>query len=83
MHLRDFWRPLAFDHIHIWPEYTVVISYSGTTTCRRKLQLTLNDICSTLTLSSVVLEEKDGNIAVYLVHSDPTCVLSLSGLKVD
>jgi len=53
MHLMDFWRPLAFDHVHIWPEYAVVFSYSGITTCRRKLQLMLSDTCSTLMLSSV------------------------------
>lgn len=81
MHLMDFRRPLAFDHVHIRPEYTVVISDSRTTTCRRKLQIVLNGTCSTLT-SSVVLE-KDGNVAVRLVHSDPTCMLSLSGSKVD
>lgn len=66
----------AFDHVHTWPEYTVVISCSGTTACRRKLQLMLNDTCSTLMSSSVVLEEKDGKVSVCLVHSDHTCVLS-------
>jgi len=34
-------------------------------------------------LCCLLLEEENGSVAVYLVHSDPTCVLSLIGSKVD
>lgn len=70
MHLMDIWRSLAFESTR--PEYIVVIS------CRRKLQFVLN--CSIFTSSSVVWEEKDVSVAVS-VYSDPTCMLSLPGLK--
>lgn len=34
MHLKDFWRPLAFVHVHTCPEYIVLISCNGTTNCK-------------------------------------------------
>lgn len=68
----------------MWPEYTVVTSYSDNATCRRELQILLNVACNTLKLPLfLVLEEKVGNVAVCFLHSDPTSVLALSGLKID